>query len=100
MSTDAVDTSNQDAPEEATETGAAESGLATIVVDARPILASGGEPFDAIMDAAQKAQPGQVLEVWAPFEPVPLQGVLGEQGFAYESTEESPGTWLTRFTKD
>jgi len=54
------------------------------VVDARPTLAAGGEPFDEIMRAAGQVAPGEVLVVLAPFDPVPLQGVLGAQGFSYD----------------
>lgn len=52
------------------------------VVDARPVLAAGGEPFAEIMNAAAVGG-DEVLVVHAPFEPVPLEGVLGEQGFAF-----------------
>ena len=69
------------------------------VVDARPILAAGGEPFDAIMDAAQRVGHDEILVVWAPFEPVPLEGVLAEQGFRHLADEVSPGTWRVSFLK-
>lgn len=67
------------------------------VVDARPVIASGGEPFDLIMAAAEQTGPGQVLVILAPFEPVPLEGVLGEQGFDFEATEVESGDWRVRF---
>ena len=41
-------------------------------VDARPIIAAGGEPFDAIMAAVATLGEGEELVVLAPFEPVPL----------------------------
>lgn len=69
------------------------------VVDARPILAAGGEPFDAIMDAAAQVGPDEVLVVWAPFEPVPLEGVLAEQGFSFVADEVEPGTWRVSFLR-
>ncbi|MBK5221471.1 MAG: DUF2249 domain-containing protein [Acidimicrobiia bacterium] len=71
----------------------------THVLDARPILAAGDEPFDAIMDAAQKVQSGEVLVVLAPFEPVPLEGVLSEQGFTFSADEIAPGDWRVSFLK-
>lgn len=43
-------------------------------VDARPIMAAGGEPFETIMAAATSLAPGEELVVLAPFEPVPLEG--------------------------
>jgi Uncharacterized conserved protein (DUF2249) len=68
-------------------------------VDARPIIAAGGEPFDTIMAAVAGLADGEELVVLAPFEPVPLEGVLGSQGFSYDaagtasrSTSASSGT--------
>jgi uncharacterized protein (DUF2249 family) len=69
------------------------------VVDARPTLAGGGEPFAEIMAAAAQVADGEVLVVYAPFEPVPLEGVLGEQGFAYVADELDGGDWQVTFTR-
>lgn len=70
-----------------------------VVIDARPIIASGGEPFGAIMDAVGQLQPDQSLVVLAPFDPVPLEGVLGEQGFDFAAEETATGDWRVRFTR-
>lgn len=70
-----------------------------VTVDARPILAAGDEPFGIIMEAASQVAEGQTLVVWAPFEPVPLEGVLGEQGFDFEAEEVTPGNWRVCFFK-
>lgn len=67
------------------------------VVDARPTLAAGGEPFAEIMDAASRVGPGEVLVVYAPFEPVPLEGVLGEQGFRHVADDLGGGEWRVTF---
>jgi uncharacterized protein (DUF2249 family) len=67
------------------------------VVDARPTLAAGGEPFAEIMAAAGRVGPGEVLVVYAPFEPVPLEGVLGEQGFRYVADQLDGGDWRVTF---
>lgn len=69
------------------------------VVDARPVLAAGGEPFEIIMEAAAKVGEDEILVVWAPFEPVPLEGVLGEQGFTFEATEIDADTWRVTFSR-
>lgn len=69
------------------------------VVDARPTLAAGGEPFAEIMDAAAQVAPGEVLVVYAPFEPVPLQGVLGEKGFTYVADALDGGDWRVTFVR-
>lgn len=69
----------------------------THVVDARPTLAAGGEPFDEIMRAAGQVGHGEVLVVLAPFDPVPLQGVLGAQGFSYDSSPIGDGDFRAVF---
>lgn len=66
-------------------------------VDARPILAAGDEPFEAIMAAAADLGEGEVLVVYAPFEPVPLEGVLGEQGFVHQAVQLGPDDWRVSF---
>ena len=69
------------------------------VVDARPTLAAGGEPFAEIMDAASQVSDGEVLVVYAPFEPVPLEGVLGEQGFTHVADQLDSGDWRVTFAR-
>jgi len=69
------------------------------VVDARPILAVGDEPYETIMQAAAATGDDQVLVVYAPFEPIPLQGVLAEQGFDHVTEQLSDDTWRVRFKR-
>lgn len=66
-------------------------------VDARPIIAAGGEPFDTIMSAVAALDDGEELIVLAPFEPVPLEGVLSSQGFSYEASDLGGGDWQVTF---
>jgi uncharacterized protein (DUF2249 family) len=70
-----------------------------VVIDARPVIAGGGEPFDMIMEAVGRLADDGILVVWAPFEPVPLQGVLAEQGFLCVSDEMAGGDWRTTFVR-
>lgn len=58
-----------------------------VVVDVRPDLTRGQEPFSKIMSAARAVAPGGRLILLTPFEPVPLYGVLEKLGFAH-ATEE------------
>jgi uncharacterized protein (DUF2249 family) len=51
------------------------------LLDVRPLLDQGREPFPAIMGAVNALGADQVLKLQAPFEPVPLYGVLGRKGF-------------------
>ncbi len=67
------------------------------IVDARPILARGEEPFATIMSAVADLEPDQELVVIAPFEPVPLEGVLSAQGFTWTATALDDGDWRVVF---
>lgn len=69
------------------------------LVDARPIIASGGEPFETIMSAVSSLGDGEELVVLAPFEPVPLEGVLSSQGFTYEPEDLGGGDWRVIFRR-
>ncbi len=66
-------------------------------VDARPIIAAGDEPFEAIMAAVSALGADEELVVLAPFEPVPLEGVLGAQGFTYTAEDLGDGDWRVTF---
>ncbi len=68
-------------------------------VDARPMIAQGDEPFDTIMAAVSALEPQEDLVVLAPFEPVPLEGVLSSQGFSYQAAEIGGGDWQVTFTR-
>lgn len=68
-------------------------------VDARPIIAAGEEPFETIMTAAGSLGLGEELVVIAPFEPVPLEGVLSGQGFSYDAEELGGGDWRVTFRR-
>jgi uncharacterized protein (DUF2249 family) len=69
------------------------------VVDARPTLAAGGQPFAEIMEAASQVADGEVLVVYAPFEPVPLEGVLGQHGFSHVAERLEGDDWRVTFTR-
>jgi len=69
-------------------------------LDVRPLLTHGVEPLDDILAAAADIRVGEVLEVVAPFEPVPLYRVLGARGFAHEALMLDGGDWLARFLRE
>ena len=69
-------------------------------VDARPMIAAGEEPFGTIMAAVAALSDGEELVILAPFEPVPLEGVLGSQGFSYDAAEIGGGDWQVTFRRD
>jgi uncharacterized protein (DUF2249 family) len=66
-------------------------------LDVRPLLAAGEEPFDAIMSAAAALPPDGVLEITAPFEPVPLYAVMRAQGYDHTMLQSSLSTFVVRF---
>ena len=68
-------------------------------VDARPIIRPAVSPFDTIMAAVAGLADGEELVVLAPFEPVPLEGVLGSQGFSYDAADLGDGDWQVIFRR-
>lgn len=68
-------------------------------VDARPVLAAGGEPLEEILEAAADVEPGAAFAVIAPFEPVPLLGLLGSQGFDAHPQALDGGDWRVVFRR-
>lgn len=72
---------------------------ATRILDVRPTLAEGGEPFVMIMETALPLGSGETLLLIAPFEPVPLYQALGERGFTRETRMVSAGEWWILFTR-
>ncbi|HEY1354420.1 MAG TPA: DUF2249 domain-containing protein [Ktedonobacteraceae bacterium] len=72
---------------------------ADTVLDIRPDLEHSGEPFVRMMEAAVAMQPGQVLVIIAPFEPIPLYNVLGARGFSHETARVLADEWIVRFVR-
>lgn len=68
-------------------------------LDVRPILAGGDEPLELILETAAGIPEGSVLEITAPFEPVPLYGVLGERGFAHATEVRGADEFVVRFVQ-
>lgn len=68
-----------------------------VLLDVRPMLARGEEPFEAIMGTVAELGDRSLLLI-APFEPTPLLGVLSSQGYAYEVEQVSETEYRTRFT--
>jgi uncharacterized protein (DUF2249 family) len=70
-----------------------------VVLDVRPVIDEGGEPFAMIMDTVAQLD-GRDLLLIAPFEPVPLEGVLSAQGYSYEVDKVHDTEWRVRFHQD
>jgi uncharacterized protein (DUF2249 family) len=52
------------------------------ILDVRPVIAKGGEPFTEIMEALRSLSADEALVLVVGFEPVPLYAVLESLGFA------------------
>ncbi|GCE29906.1 hypothetical protein KDA_53900 [Dictyobacter alpinus] len=72
---------------------------AQTVLDVRPQLERGEEPFISIMEAASTIAVDQTLLIIAPFEPVPLYSAMAQRSFSHETEEVSPTEWVVRFFK-
>ena len=68
-------------------------------LDVRPMLARGEEPFSTIMQAADALPDDGVLELTAPFDPVPLYAVLGNRGFTHRTEQRGPAEFVVRFAR-
>lgn len=77
-------------------TPSTDSGTTEVLLDVRPIIERGEEPFGTIMETVASLD-GRALVLVAPFEPTPLQGVLSAQGFTYESEQVGEAEWRVRF---
>ena len=71
----------------------------TTALDVRPILAAGEEPLELILETAGGVSEGDVLEITAPFEPIPLYAVLGARGFAHLTEMRGADQFVVRFTQ-
>ena len=71
----------------------------TTALDVRPILAAGEEPLGLILETAAGVSAGGVLEITAPFEPIPLYAVLGARGFGHLTEMRAADEFVVRFTQ-
>jgi uncharacterized protein (DUF2249 family) len=76
---------------------AAPGTLRTVVLDVRDDIRRGVEPFTRIMAAAKHLGADEALLLRAPFEPIPLYGVLGKRGLAHRTERHAPDDWSVLF---
>ena len=70
------------------------------ILDVRPMMAAGGEPFDAIMGAVGGLRPEEEFELFAPLDPVPLYEVLSAQGFNHQTWALGGGDYRIVFRRE
>ena len=71
-----------------------------VLVDVRDDIRRGEEPFARIMKAVKDLAADEVLVLRAPFEPIPLYGVLGKRGFAHCTESRAADDWWVTFYRD
>lgn len=67
------------------------------ILDVRPLLAEGAEPFAVIRERVDTLAPGQGLTVIAPFLPAPLIELLKSEGFESTMERRADGAWAVNF---
>jgi uncharacterized protein (DUF2249 family) len=73
--------------------------MKTEILDIRDDLRNGCGPFGKIMATAAKLEIGDTLRLLAPFEPLPLFGVLKQQGFSHTAQQNELGDWEVSFVR-
>jgi uncharacterized protein (DUF2249 family) len=68
-----------------------------VELDVRPDLRAGREPFARILSTVAALEPGAVLHLRAPFEPVPLETLLAKRGFVHRAVAHDPEDWSVWF---
>lgn len=71
-----------------------------IELDVREDIKNNQDPFETIMATISAFQAGDTLILHAPFQPVPLYGVLKSKGFGYETEEINEVHFKITFTKN
>lgn len=71
----------------------------TYVLDIRPVLAAGEEPFPHVMSAIAAVGVGETLELTSPFLPSPLIEKLQSEGFRIHPERRRDGSWVTSFRR-
>jgi uncharacterized protein (DUF2249 family) len=66
-------------------------------LDVREDIRRGQEPFARIMAAVKALAPDEALVLRAPFEPIPLYGVLFKRGFGHWTDSRAPDDWSVWF---
>jgi len=68
-------------------------------LDVRPILESGVDPFEKIMETLKTLDENQTLKIINTFEPVPLLNILKTKGYEYKTERPEAGVVHTFLTK-
>lgn len=70
------------------------------ILDVRPMMLAGEEPFETIMDVVARLEAQEELELLAPLQPVPLYHVPGARGFSHETESLGQGEYRVVFRRE
>ena len=70
------------------------------ILDVRPLLAQGTEPFATIRSRVYALKSGEGLTVIAPFLPSPLIEKLHSEGFRSTALHQPDGGWAVKFWRE
>ena len=70
------------------------------ILDVRPLLAQGTEPFATIRSRVDALKAGEGLTVIAPFLPSPLIEKLHSEGFRSTAQHQPDGGWAVKFWRE
>lgn len=75
--------------------------LPLAILDVRPDMALARDegPYVRVLEAADRAGPGERIIVIAPAEPWPLYKVLDARGFSHASEHVGLDEWVVEFTR-
>lgn len=71
-----------------------DEGGGSFSLDVRELLLDSGQPYAPIMSCVQQLNPGEILNIHAIFEPVPLIRKLSRQGYAVASEHRGVDHWV------
>jgi len=70
------------------------------MLDVRPLVARGEEPFKKIMTTVASLAPEEGMELISPFLPSPLIERMQSLGYEARAERASDGSWRSLFWKD
>jgi uncharacterized protein (DUF2249 family) len=72
----------------------------TVTIDVREDIRQGREPFERIMAAVGRLEPGETLLLINSFEPLPLYRVMEQNGFTHSAERTADGAWKVYFRRE
>ena len=71
-----------------------------LLLDLRPIIAGGGDPFELVLSVAKPMPKGWIGSIDAPFDPLPLRRILASIGFSSMVEQLADSHWRVHLRRD